>query len=421
MIIHSLISPRLLNIGIRGISMISRFLLIIILAKLLPLSDLGIYGLLVAGIGFAVLFVGFDYYSYSNRELLSVHKDEWSKIIVNQIYAYLPLYLLFIPIAMVVHYYELLPSGYFIWFIVLMVIEHISIEQNRLLNTIQKQLSASMVLFLRSGVWVLFMLPLIIYVDSFRNLETVLYAWLIGGLASISFATFVIKNSVQDWHFIKPNYRWILKGYKIGLLFILGTVAFRAISTGDRFLLEQMSDLSIVGIYVFYVSLTVGATAFIHAGVIVFSTPKIVTAFQKGEFLEFQHLMNQFFKELSISIIVMMMALYIFMPFIIEWVDKVSYLEHYNVFYIILATAGVTVLNSHPGTYLYASRRDKFILLSNISALLVFVLLSIFFYFNYLEYTALYRVALSVLITFLWLLFSKYMGYFYYSKSEEGR
>lgn len=421
MIIHSLISPRLLNVGIRGISMISRFLLIIILAKLLPLSDLGIYGLLVAGIGFAVLFVGFDYYSYSNRELLSVHKDEWSKIIVNQIYAYLPLYLLFIPIAMVVHYYKLLPSGYFIWFIVLMVIEHISIEQNRLLNTMQKQLSASMVLFLRSGAWVLFMLPLIIYIDSFRNLETVLYAWLTGGLASISFATFAIKNSVQDWHFIKPNYGWILKGYKIGLLFILGTVTFRAISTGDRFLLEQMSDVSMVGIYVFYVSLTVGATAFIHAGVIVFSTPKIVTAFQEGEVLKFKYLMKRFLKELMISIVVMVLSLYLFIPFIIEWIDKVSYLDHYDVFYIIMSTAGVTVLNSHPSTYLYASRRDKYTLLSNFSAFIMFTLLSVFFYFNDGEYTPLYKVAISVLITFTWLLFIRYVGYFYYSKSEEGR
>ncbi|HIP61924.1 MAG TPA: hypothetical protein EYG98_05145, partial [Sulfurovum sp.] len=176
-------SNRFLNVGIRAISMLSKFLLIIVLAKKLPLSDLGTYGLLVAGIGFAVLFIGFDYYSYSNRELLSVHKDKWSQIIVNQMYAYLPLYLIFIPISVLIYYYEFLPSGYFVWFIVLMVIEHISIEQNRLLNTMQKQLSASMVLFLRSGAWVLFVLPLVIYIDYFRTLETILYAWLIGGLA----------------------------------------------------------------------------------------------------------------------------------------------------------------------------------------------------------------------------------------------
>ncbi|HIC77736.1 MAG TPA: hypothetical protein EYP02_01010, partial [Sulfurovum sp.] len=167
--------------------MLSKFLLIVYLAKLLPTADLGIYGLLVASIGFAVLFLGFDYYTYSNRELLSVSKDEWSSVIVNQIYAYLPLYVIFIPIAFLLYFYDVLPNGYFIWFLLLLLLEHISIEQNRLLNTMQKQLSASFVLFFRSGLWVLFVMPLIIYIEQFRTLEVILNAWLLGVLFSVVF------------------------------------------------------------------------------------------------------------------------------------------------------------------------------------------------------------------------------------------
>lgn len=414
-----LFNKRLLNMGLRAISMLSRFLLIIVMAKLLPLSELGTYGLLVAGISFAVLFVGFDYYTYSNRELLSVPKDEWSTIILNQIYAYLPLYLMFIPIALGLYVYDVLPHGYFVWFLILLVIEHISIEQNRLLNTMQKQLSATVVLFFRSGLWVLLMLPLMIYVDEFKNLETVLYAWFLGGVLSIGFGTITIKQSIKNWKSIKPSYAWIIKGYKIGLLFILGTISFRAISTGDRFLLEQWSNVSMVGVYVFYASLTLGASAFIHAGVIVFATPNIISSYQKGDSILFQQLMSKFFKELSLSVFIMTITLYILMPYVISWVGKASYFQEYDVFYIILGTTVLTVMGSHPGTYLYASRRDKYILLSNLSTLLVFTVVSTFFYFTSLELSALYKVSLSVLITFSWLLLSKYMGYFYYSRGEK--
>ena len=415
---HSFFVLRGSNIIIRAISMLSRFLLIIVMAKLLPQSELGIYGLLVAGISFSVLFVGFDYYTYSNRELLSVSKDEWSRVVVNQMYAYIPLYLLFFLIAFGLYFYDVFPNSYFIWFFILLIVEHISIEQNRLLNTMQRQLSATIVLFLRSGFWVLFMLPFMIYVDELKSLNTVLYAWLVGGIISIVFGTLKIKQVINNWKLIKPSYDWIIKGYKIGLLFILGTISFRIISTGDRFLLEQWSDVSIVGIYVFYTSLTLGASAFIHAGVVVFSTPNIISAYQRNDFELFDTLMYKFFKELSFSIIIMMLLLVFLMPYVVNWVGKASYVEEYNVFYIILGTTAVTVMNSHPGTYLYASRRDKYILFSNLSTLLVFSILSSFFYFSTLELTAIYQVSLSVLITFLWLLLSKYIGYFYYKRKE---
>jgi len=397
--------------------MISRFVLILVLAKLLSPSDLGVFGLLVAGIGFAVLLIGFDYYTYSNREILSTTKKEWSRIISNQIYAYFPLYILFIPITIILSHYKFLPQGYFIWFLILIIVEHISLEQNRLLNTMQKQLSASMVLFLRSGIWVLFMLPIIIYFESFRNLETVLYAWLIGGVISIIFGAFVIKKSIQNWSFIKPSYQWIIKGYKTGLLFILGTIAFRAISTFDRFWLEKISDSSIVGVYVFYTSLTVGAIAFIHSGVIVFSTPRIIRTFQEGKLSKFKYLMSKFLKELIFSILIMILFMSLFMPFVVDWIGKQVYLDYYNVFYIILTTAILIVLSSHPNTYLYAARKDKFTLFSNISTFIVFILMSIIFHFNYDEHSNIYKVAISVLVSFVWFLFIKYFGYFYYIKS----
>ena len=399
--------------------MLSRFILVMMLAKLLPSSELGTYGLLVASISFAVLFVGFDYYTYSNRELLSVDKDKWSEIILNQMYAYIPLYLVFIPFSFIINSYDFLPKQYFVWFLILFVIEHISIEQNRLLNTMQKQLSASFVLFLRSGIWIIFMLPLLIYVEGYKNLETVLYAWVIGGICSILYGIWVIKKSIKNWALITPSYSWIIKGYKVGILFILGTLSFQLISTGDKFLLEQMSNIDIVGVYVFYSSLTVGATAFIHAGVIVFSTPKIITAYQKKDFFTFRYLMNIFLKELSFSIFLMTLGLYFFMPYIATWIGKSIYLEYYDAFYVILITASLILIGSHPGTYLYASRRDKYIAGANLSVLIVFLLLSWFFYTSYMEFTALYRVSLLVMFTFMWSIFVKYIGYFYYMNKEK--
>lgn len=396
--------------------MASRFILILTLGKILNPNDLGIFGLLVAAIGFSILFVGFDYYTYSNRELLSSDKSQWSKIIINQIYAYIPLYILFVPIAYILYSQDLLPKGYFSWFAILMLLEHVSTEQNRLLNTMQKQLSATVVLFFRTGLWSLAVVPLMVYSENLRSLDTILYGWTLGVTMSIAYGTYIIKKSILSWSSFEISTEWILRGYKVGFLFLLGTLSFQAINTGDKFILHQLSNESTVGVYIFYTSLVVGASAFIHAGIIVFSTPNIITSYQKNDFVTFNILMNKFIKELLVSVAAMSALLYLFMPFVVDWVGKREYIEYYNIFYIILFATIATILGSHPGTYLYASKRDKYIFLSNILAIVIFATVNLLFYIDS-SFGPLFGVSMSLLISFWCLLIIKYAGYFYYHRS----
>jgi O-antigen/teichoic acid export membrane protein len=395
--------------------MFGRFLLIVFLAKLLPESDLGSYGLLASSIGFSIIFLSMDYYSYSNRELLSSPKNQYNYIILNQIYAYIPIYIVFIVISTTVYLFDILSNKYFIWFFLLVFVEHISIELNRLLNSMQKHLSASFVLLLRSGLWAFFAIPIIIYFEEYKNLETVLYSWFIGVILSVFFGICIIKNSISKWSLIQPSYAWIIKGYKTGFIFILGTLSFTFITTFDKFLLESISNLDTVGIYVFYTSIVLGVSAFINAGVVVFSRPKIIKSYQNKNLDLFKFLLNKFFIELLVAIIIMSIFLFLFMPYILIWLDKIVFLENYNVFYIIIATSGILVLSSHPETFLYSLRKDKYVLFAKITSLLLFLILVYFANDCCLEYSGISKVSWIVFFTFIWIFLIKYCGYFYYS------
>ena len=331
----------------------------------------------------------------------------------------MPLYLVFFPASAILYHYKMLPEGYFVWFIVLAAMEHVSTEINRLLNIMQMQLYASVVLFFRSSAWVVFMLPLMYAMPQFRTLDTLLWSWLIGVVISIIFGIYSIFRSLPEWRVYIPSYTWMLKGYKIGMLFILGTLAFQAISTMDKFLIKIVSGIDIVGIYVFYMSLTVGASAVIHAGVIVFSTPPIVAAFQNRQVQKAEKLMSRFLTELLVSVTVMVVVLFALMPYVVSWVGKTEYIKYYEVFYLIMGTAVIIVMNSHPSTYLYANKHDLYILYSNISSFIVFLLLSGYVYlFDNIGYGTLYEVAGIVLLTQLWLLIVKYIGYVYYYRKK---
>lgn len=79
-----MIPHRLINIALRGMTLGSKFLLIFFLARFLEPAELGLYGLLVATIGYALYLLGLDFYTYSTREILKRERNEWGGLLKNQ-------------------------------------------------------------------------------------------------------------------------------------------------------------------------------------------------------------------------------------------------------------------------------------------------------------------------------------------------
>ena len=99
-------APRLANMFLRGLSMGSRFVLILVLAKLLEPAELGLYGLFLATVSFSIMLVGADYYTYSQRELLSQPRDRWSFVLQHQALATVLLYGLILPAHLLVFWLD---------------------------------------------------------------------------------------------------------------------------------------------------------------------------------------------------------------------------------------------------------------------------------------------------------------------------
>jgi len=229
---------RLLNVGLRGVSMGSRFLLIFALAKIFVPAELGLFGLMMAAVSFSVLVIGADYYTYSQRELLARPNEQWAFVIQHQIKAQLILYGFLLPVQVLVFIFGLMDWQYSLWFFALLVVEHIAQEMNRLLVAMHKQLLASLVLFVRLGAWVIIVIPLMYVMPQYQSLETLYTAWLIGGLLAILLGFILIKHTVPHWAWVKTDYNWLKKGYKVGLMFLVATICFKGLLTFDRYAVE---------------------------------------------------------------------------------------------------------------------------------------------------------------------------------------
>ena len=364
---------RLINVTLRGITLASKFLLIFLLARFLKPEELGLYGLLVATIGYALYLLGFDFYAFTTRELLKRKRNEWGGLLKDQGTLSAVLYGFFLPLLCLTFYTGLLPWSLAGWFFALLVLEHLAQELIRLLIAISEQLLASMVLFLRSGIWAVAVAGLMFIEPESRTLDFVLGAWALGGLFAVLLGIYRISRlNIGGWH-KSVDWRWIGKGLKIAIPLLVATLAVRAVFTLDRYWFEALAGLDVLGAYVLFMGLSNALMSFLDAGVFAFSYPGLITAHSGGDALAFRRGLHKLLVQtLVLSTAFSAVALLLIGP-LLQWLDRPLYIDQQRLFPWILLATVLYAVGMVPHYALYAQGHDRPIIQSHIASILVFI------------------------------------------------
>ncbi len=89
---------KLVNVGLRSATLASRFLFIFFLAKFLTPAEVGYYGIFTATVGYALYFVGLDFYVYTTREILKAEEAQRGTILTAHVLLSVSLYIIFVPV-----------------------------------------------------------------------------------------------------------------------------------------------------------------------------------------------------------------------------------------------------------------------------------------------------------------------------------
>lgn len=364
---------RFLNMGLRFVTLGAKFLLIFFLAKFLEPSELGLYGLLVAAVGYALYLLGLDFYTYTTRELLKCEKERWGELLKNQAVLTSVLYCIFLPLLMLIFVRGSLPWWMAGWFLALLILEHLNQEAMRLLIAASEPFWANIVLFLRQGSWALIVVAVMYFDDAMRNLEFVFAAWTLGGVLALFLAMwrFVLMRTA-GWR-QQVDWFWIAQGIKVALPLLVATLAVRGLFTFDRYWLESLAGLEVLGAYVLFVGLANAMGAFLEAGVYAFIYPGLIKAYQQADTAAFRLGMRRLWQQtIALAVVFSLVAMGLIRP-LLDWLDRPLYREHQELFpWVLLAMALYQIsMIAHYG--LYAQRRDGAIIHSHIAALLVFV------------------------------------------------
>lgn len=368
------IPARAVNVCLRAATLGCKFLLIFVLARLLEPAEVGLYGLIVATIGYALYLLGFDFYTFTTREILRLPASAWGGLLKDQAALTLILYGIFLPLLCLVFSQGLLPWRIAGWFFVLLVLEHLTQEAGRLLIALSAQLAASLVLFLRAGAWALAVAALMWTDRDLRQLEVVFAAWTLGGLAALLVGLGRLRGMpIGGWQ-RRVDWGWIVRGLKVAVPLLLATLSLRGLFTLDRYWQESLAGLDALGAYVLYMGIANALIAFLDAGVFAYLYPALIRAFNQADTAQFRQGTRRLMKQtLLLSLIFCATALILVGP-LLGWLDKPVYFEQQALFPWILAAIFLYALGMVPHYALYAQGHDSPLIWSHFGGLLCFIL-----------------------------------------------
>ena len=364
---------RLINVGLHGATLCTRFLLIFFLAKYLDPASVGYYGLFTAAVGYSMYFVGLDFYTYLTREVIKYPVEQRGQLVKSQAALSAVLYLIFWPFAVIFLYLSGWPTELMLWFFPILIFEHFNQETYRFLIAMSEPITASIILFIRQGSWAIIMVALMSWDIYSRNLQAVMAFWAVAGAAAAAIGVWKLRQLRMEGWRAPVNWGWIKQGVSISLALLLATLALRGMQTIDRYWIEALGGIEMVGAYVVLLGVAGTLLVFLDAGVFAFAYPVLI----KLSHIQDRGAIKTKIRQMLVHTLFLCAAFsvcsWLALPHLIGWIGNPIYLSSLHWYPWLLFAMVLNALSMVPHYALYASGNDKHIIYSHITALFVFV------------------------------------------------
>lgn len=366
------IVPRLLAAsGLQAQTLFCKAALLFIMARALPIEDVGIFGLTVGTLSLAICAVGLEFTTFSRRDVIAGATEEVPRKVRDQLVLHLLGYAIICPALAGVFGTRLLPPGVLPWFFPLLVADHLGQELQRLLVTLGRATSAAFALFVRHGAWVYALAVLFLKAPELITLDVVLGFWLLGEVAALALGALWLRGLAWHEALRRPvDWHWLGRGVRVASPFAVGTLAILVMSTLDRYSVRWFVGEEASGVYVFYLSVRSAIQSLLEVGVVPLFQTRILLAGHRGDLHEYRRL----FRDLSAIVVIAGFALAggaaLMIGPLIRVTGKSAYASHLDAYGLILLLPVVQTLVALIQLALYSRRLDRPILASSLVGLI---------------------------------------------------
>lgn len=361
-----------LNLSLRFLSMGGRFLLIFFIGKYFSTEDLGLYGIFFTTVTLALFLIGFDFYTFSNREVLYAKEEDRLTLLRNQLIFYAITYAVFLLPLLLVFFYHVLPIPYIVLFYIILLLEHLSQEFYRLFTILSEPVFANWLLFLRSGSWIYALIVFYLITPSAnRSLDVIFWAWVFGAGISVLVGFVKVFNLYKGYSLKPIKWHWFKTGLKVCSFYFLSTIALKTIEFANRYMIEYWCDLKSVGIFTFYSQIANMINVVIFTLFLMIIYPKLIVAVNAGDLVEYNRLKSLILKKVGIYSLILGVFTAVLIHPILYFINKEEYYTEIFTFYVLILSNIFLNISLVYHYVLYAFKKDRSLFVTTtVSALL---------------------------------------------------
>lgn len=361
----------LFTLLLRALTLASKLLLLVALARWLSPAEVAEYGLIVATASVGMTVAGLELYSITAREIVKSSKVRQARTLRDQFAVYPIAYLILGIVGVAAAQAGVLPASVAAKIWLLVVVESISHECFRILVVLGRPIGANLVLFVRTGAWAYLVIGVFWYAHSWRTLGIVISAWLIGAGLSIVLAMWIVRDLpwratrgvAVDWPWLRAS---IIKGWP----FMLSAVLALILTYGDRFILTGFVDRNSLGVFTLYSTLAIAISSLATTAVSQHFLPRVIRAHQTS-LLEFRSSLRRFAAVNLLFVVALVLIALPAIHLVVLAVGNPIYSSELQTYYALMGAAGLRSLSDVPSYALYAGHKDRTLLVTNVVAAII--------------------------------------------------
>jgi len=310
---------------LRALTLATKFIFLIFLAKELTANDFGIWIIIVASINYLVFIVGAEIYNLTLRDYIQ-NKNIDS---IHAIYKQWKFHLVAYAIIIFASFLFFISNNSYIIFIasLILILEHLTYEFYRYSIYVNNIISANLILFIKSACWMAITIGISFYLSDI-NIISILILWL-AGLVACSILCFW-----QNRIFVRTILSLRNKVFTVDLThyfkkllpFIILSLSIRTPFIADKYIITYFFDSSELALYGYYFNFSMGIQSLFEAVFIASFIPLIL---KKNNTKKLQ-LTNKYII-LSIPFwCISFVLVYLSLPIFDRFIGKPSYMIDFN-------------------------------------------------------------------------------------------
>lgn len=343
--------------GLRGSTLVIKFIFTLFIARFMGFEVLGLYGLITAAIIFALVFLGMGLTHTLMRKAVTHSPKEITKELwhFGQLMAlvYAVVFVVSLIVGVLINEMFLVLCITF-----LALLEHINNHLYSLLLNRSRILSGNVLHFIRSGAWMIVFMLLSFWYPSLLSMKFLLLGWLIGNvLAVFGFLWFT-----KDWPWAFKSFdtslkHWFFEEFSYSKIAYVESIAFTASTYIDRYLITLFLGLELTGVYVFFWSIGSALNNLILTGVIQIYRPRMVQAF-KNRSSEYKVIFKSCLRQTAVIALLMGAVVGGGIYFVLPYINRPMIIEWYPILWLIIIGFVLSMVYHVQTLVFYSQHRD---------------------------------------------------------------